>query len=120
MAFEDGFGAEVTARHDDGVTVELPIHAGLLNTPGILHGGMIATLADETAWHALQHQYGKRAEQTTTTELKVNYLRPIIGSKAVARAVVLKAGRTLCVSRVDIYDDQSRLGAVAMVTYMLL
>jgi uncharacterized protein (TIGR00369 family) len=52
--------------------------------------------------------------------LKVNYLRPIMGEKAVARAYLVRAGKTLCVSRVDILDDANQLAAIAIVTYMLL
>jgi len=56
----------------------------------------------------------------TTTELKVNYLRPIAGKKVIARVYVLRAGKTLSVTRVDLLDAQRRLSAIAIVTYMLL
>jgi len=90
-----------------------------MNSQGVLHGGLIASVADEAAWHALIHTY-KGRRNCTTTELKVNYLRPIVGSKVVARAYVLRAGKLLCVSRVDLFDPQKRLSAVGLVTYMLL
>lgn len=85
----------------------------------MLHGGITATIADEAAWHAIENYFGKPTN-CTTTELKVNYLRPITGEKAVARAYLVRAGKTLCVSRVDILDDASQLAAIAIVTYMLL
>jgi uncharacterized protein (TIGR00369 family) len=56
----------------------------------------------------------------TTTELKVNYLRPIAGKNVLARACVLRAGKTLSVTRVDLMDAERRLSAIAIVTYMLL
>jgi len=56
----------------------------------------------------------------TTTELKVNYLRPVAGKKVVARVYVLRAGKKLSVTRVDLLDAQKRLSAIAIVTYMLL
>jgi acyl-coenzyme A thioesterase PaaI-like protein len=37
-----------------------------------------------------------------------------------ARAYALRAGKTLFVSRVDMFDTQKRLSAVSVVTYMLL
>ena len=117
MAFENDLGLRVTRKHRDGVTVECPLRSGLLNSQGVLHGGVAASIADEAAWHAMLHQYGDRP--ATTAELKVNYLRPVAGTKVIARAYVLRAGKTLFVSRVDLFDSEKNLGAVALVTYML-
>ena len=44
---------------------------------------------------------------------------PVSGKKVIARAYVLRAGRTLFVSRIDLFDARKNLGAVAVVTYML-
>jgi uncharacterized protein (TIGR00369 family) len=119
MAFENDLGVRVTRRHKDGVTAECALREGLFNGTGAVHGGVIAAIADEAAWHANIHCLGKERPMTTT-ELKVNYLRPIGGKKVVARAVVLRAGRHLCVGRVDLFDDKRKLSAIAVVTYMLL
>lgn len=105
-------------KHRDGVTVECPIRSDLLNSTGVLHGGVIAAIADEAAWHAMLHAYGDRV--ATTTELKVNYLRPMAGKQVSARAYTLRAGKALHVSRVDLFDAHRKLSAVAVVTYMLL
>jgi acyl-coenzyme A thioesterase PaaI-like protein len=43
-----------------------------------------------------------------------------VGEKAIARAYLVRAGKTLCVSRIDIFDDARNLAAIAIVTYMLL
>lgn len=119
MAFEHSLLIRVARKHADGVTVECPLREELLNSTGVLHGGVTASIADEAAWHALIHAY--RGERPmTTTELKVNYLRPIAGKKVIARAYVLRTGKTLGVTRVDLFDAQRKLAAVAVVTYMLL
>jgi uncharacterized protein (TIGR00369 family) len=80
---------------------------------------VIASIADEVAWHAILHLMKEKAPMTTA-ELKVNYLRPIEGSKCTSRGYVLKLGRTLAVTRVDIFDARKRLAAHATVTYALL
>ena len=118
LAFEHSLEIRVTRKRRDGVTVECPLRTELLNSQGVLHGGITASIADEAAWHAMIHHYGDR--EATTAELKVNYLRPIAGEKVIARAHVLRAGKTLFVSRVDLYDTHKRLAGVALVTYMLL
>lgn len=119
MAFEHDLALRVTRKHRDGVTVECPLRDNLLNSTGVLHGGVTASIADEAAWHALIHAHQAHREMTTT-ELKINYLRPMAGKKVVARAYVLRAGKKLGVTRVDLFDQQRRLSAVAIVTYMLL
>lgn len=119
MGFSKMLGVRVTRKHKDGVTVECALHDGLLNSNRVAHGGAIAAIADEAAYHALEHHFQK-SRSSTTTELKVNYLLPLAGKKAIARAYLLRAGKTLCVSRVDIKDTQRRLTAVAIVTYMVL
>jgi uncharacterized protein (TIGR00369 family) len=118
LAFENDLGLKVTRKHKDGVTIELPLRDELLNAQGNLHGGVTASIADEAAWHAMISHYGER--NATTTELKVNYLRPIVGKKVIARAYMLKAGATLCVTRIDLFGSDKKLAAVAVVTYMLL
>jgi uncharacterized protein (TIGR00369 family) len=119
MPFENNLKLHVAERHADGVTVHFPLSPEFLNSNGVVHGGITATIADEAAWHAIEQHFGKPTN-CTTTELKVNYLRPITGEKAIARAYLVRAGKTLCVSRIDIFDDASRLAAIAIVTYILL
>jgi uncharacterized protein (TIGR00369 family) len=119
MPFENHLKLEVAERHADGVTVHFPLSPEFLNSQGVLHGGITATIADEAAWHAIELHFGKPTN-CTTTELKVNYLRPIMGAKAIARAYLVRAGKKLCVSRIDIFDDTNQLAAIAIVTYILL
>lgn len=119
MAFEHSLAIRVVRKHKDGVTIECPLRDEFLNSNRVVHGGVIASVADEAAWHAMLHAYHSE-RPATTTELKINYLRPIVGAKIVARAYALRAGKTLFVSRVDLFDVKKRLSAVGVVTYMLL
>jgi uncharacterized protein (TIGR00369 family) len=120
MSFENQLNPRVVRKHSDGVTVQVSLEDRYLNSQGVLHGGITASIADEAAWHALENHHGYGKRKSTTTELKVNYLRPIVGRKVLARAHLVRAGRTLQVSRVDIFDEKKNLAAVAIVTYILL
>ena len=119
MPFENNLNLRLAQKHDDGVTMEFDLLPHYLNSQGSLHGGVTASLADEAAWHAIENKFGYGARKSTTTELKVNYLLPIMGDKVIARAYLVRAGKTLCVSRVDIFDG-TKLAAIGIVTYMLL
>jgi uncharacterized protein (TIGR00369 family) len=119
MPFNKLIGLRVVRGHSDGVTLECKMRDELKNIAGMLHGGVAATLADAAVGIALaQHFDGRRP--CTTTDLKINYLRPIAHGKIVARSHLVRIGKNLCVGRVDLSDAQRKLAAVAIVTYMLL
>jgi acyl-coenzyme A thioesterase PaaI-like protein len=52
--------------------------------------------------------------------MKLNYLRPVVSGKITARARILRMGSTLCVGRVDLFNDAKELVGAALLTYMLL
>jgi uncharacterized protein (TIGR00369 family) len=119
MPFNKLVGIRVVRMHSDGVTVECAMRDELKNVAGVMHGGVTATLADASVGIALASHFGGR-RPCTTTDLKINYLRPIAHGKIVARSRLVRIGKTLCVGRVDMSDGQRKLAAVAIVTYMLL
>lgn len=120
MSFTEFLGIQVTERHSDGLTIECPLKDLYFNPDGSLHGGLIATIADEAMWFAIEDRF-QSSRHSTTTELKVNYLRPATGAaKLFGRTRLLKTGKTLCVGAVELIDDRGKLCAFATVTYMLL
>ncbi len=120
MNYTEFLGLRIAERHEDGVTIECALKDYYFNPDGSLHGGMIATIADEAVWFAIEDQMGS-SRYSTTTELKVNYLRAAKDTgKLFARARLLKTGKTLCVGSVELTDDRGALCAFATVTYMLL
>ena len=119
MPFNKLLGIHVLRYHSDGLTVECRVRDELLNSAGVLHGGVLATVADAAVGIALaRHFGGKRA--MTTIELKINYLRPVAQGKVLARARLLKVGTTICVGRVDVKDTTGKVVGAALVSYMLL
>jgi len=82
-----------------------------------LHGGVIATLVDVAAGFGSMAHYN---QPVTTVEMKVSFFVPVTGRKVSARSRILRAGRTLCVTQVEVHNDAGKLAAAAMVTYMVL
>ncbi|MGD0300226.1 MAG: PaaI family thioesterase [Bryobacteraceae bacterium] len=119
MPFNKLIGLRVARLHSDGITLECAMRDELKNIAGMMHGGVAATLADAAVGIALARHFGGR-RPCTTTDLKINYLRPIAHGKIVARSHLVRIGKNLCVGRVDMKDAQRKLAAVAIVTYMLL
>ena len=119
MPFNKLVGIRVVRRHSDGVTIVCAMSDRLRNSAGVMHGGVFTTVADAAVGIGLaSHFEGRRP--VTTTEMKINYLRPIADGKLVARSHLLRIGKRLCVGRVDMFDAKRQLAAVAIVTYMLL
>ena len=119
MPFNSWIGIRLAGVHADGVTIECKLRDELLNASGVLHGGVTATMADVAVGIAIAHHLG-RPRAATTVEMKLNYLRPVIHGKIVARARLLRVGQSICCGSVSLYDGAKQLVGSALVTYMLL
>lgn len=119
MHFHEYLGVRLVEEHDDGVTVELPLREEFSNSDGYLHGGVTAALIDDALGIAVHKRVGPD-RRGTTTEMKVNYLRPAHTGVLRARARIIKAGRTLVVGDVNVYDQDERHIAVGLLSYMLI
>ena len=119
MPFNKLVGIRIVHRHSDGVTIACPMSDHLRNSAGVMHGGVLATVADAAVGIGLASHFGG-GRPITTTEMKINFLRPIQDGKIVARSHLLRIGKRLCVGRVDMFDAKRELAAVALVTYILL
>ena len=118
-AFNHLIGVELLRIHRDGVTLRCQVRKELLNSAGVLHGGVAASLADAAVGSALHHHYPER-RPFTTVELKINYFRPVSEGCLVARSRLLRVGSSISVGQVDLTDGQRRDVGVAICTYMFL
>lgn len=118
MSFNNLLGIRLAELHADGISITCKVRPELMNSAGVLHGGVTATMADAAMGIAIATRLGRVA--ATTVEMKLNYLRPVSGGKVTARARILKMGSTLCIGRVDLVNDAGELVGVALLTYMLL
>jgi uncharacterized protein (TIGR00369 family) len=72
-----------------------------LQHDGIVHGGVLATLAD-TAVAMAGHTLVAAGERVVTVEFKISYLRPALAEPLVCRGRVLRPGRSITSSEADI------------------
>lgn len=93
-------GIEFGSYHDDGVTLTLPVAPGHLNGAGVVHGGVLLTLADAALGFGIARAVGGRC---TTAEIKINYLRPVFKGVLSARSRIIRKGRKLVVARAEIH-----------------
>jgi uncharacterized protein (TIGR00369 family) len=95
-----------------------PFRAELAQQHGFFHAGALTTLADTAAGYAAFTLMLEGAA-VLTAEFKTNFLRPGRGAAAVARAEVLKPGRTLMTVRADGFCAPEDGGAGELAATML-
>jgi uncharacterized protein (TIGR00369 family) len=95
-------GARLALVAPGVVEITLPYRADLLQQNGYLHAGIITTIADSACGYAA-YTLMPAGSNVLSVEFKVNLLRPAQGETFVARAEVIKAGRTLTVVRADVF-----------------
>ena len=95
-------GATLSLVEPGVVEITLPYRADLAQQHGYLHAGVIATIADSACGYAA-YSLMPAGSEVLSVEFKVNLLRPAQGASFVARAEVIKAGRTLTVVRADVF-----------------
>lgn len=96
------------------VEISLPYRKDLGQQHGYLHAGIVTTIADSACGYAALSLMPAGSE-VLSVEFKVNLLRPAQGARFVARAEVIKAGRTLTVVRADVHahSNEGSAGLIA-------
>lgn len=116
--FSTFMGARLTSLEPGSAVLELPLRDELRQQHGFAHGGVLSYLADNALTFA-----GGSAMQApvVTSEFKINYVRPAVGTRLIARARTVHAGRRQAVCHCDIYvrtetGEEETLVAVAQGT----
>ena len=109
-------GAELTGFSPGNAELTITIADRLKQQHGFLHGGVISYAAD----NALTFVGGSvLGPAVVTSEYKINYLKPVIGNKLIARATVVYASKTQAVCRCDLYaasEGEENLCAISQGT----
>jgi uncharacterized protein (TIGR00369 family) len=114
--FSNLLGAELTRLEEDCAELQVQLRADLLQQSGFAHGGVVCYLADNALTYAGGLALGSAV---VTSEFKINYVRPAIGQRAIARAQVVHAGKRQAVCRCDVFvrdAGEEKLVATALGT----
>lgn len=109
-------GFDVESVHDGRAIFRLDVRPRHKQIHGVVHGGILAALADTTAAIAAYTSV-PRGVELATLELKINYLEPVPGGRVKADARVLRAGRNFIVTECEIYNESGSLAAKALLTF---
>ena len=119
VPFAHLIGIELGEFERGAATLHLTVRDSLRQNRGVVHGGVTASLIDTASAFAILTLL-EPDQSTTTIDLTIHYLRPLLEGKATAHARVLRAGRRLIVVTVDVQDEAGKLVATALTSYLRL
>ncbi|ASK21890.1 PaaI family thioesterase [Halomonas sp. N3-2A] len=108
-------GTKLEAFEARSAELSLEIRDDLKQNNGFAHGGVVSYLADNCITFAGASVLGS----CVTSEYKVNYVRPAIGDKLIARSTVLYSGKRQATCECKVYaqaDGEEKLVAVSLGT----
>ena len=113
------FGYELDSIGDGKAVMSLRVMDRHLQIHGVVHGGVLASLADTAGAMATYPQL-PRGTRLATVEMTINYLEAVDRGPIIAEARVLRLGRTLAVTECEIKDAQGKLAAKSLLTFAIL
>lgn len=109
-------GLYIVEAKENYVKIGVDITEKSLNPFGIVHGGLIYTLADSAMGIAL----ATTGRSGVTLNSTIDYLTPGKGEKLFADTEIVKDGKSIVVFRVNIKDENDTLVSVASGTYYII
>lgn len=119
VPFAKLLGIEVDSVEPGRAVLSMKLRDDLMRNHGIAHGGAIATLIDSAMAIAIMAQLAEN-EQTVTVDLTIHYLRPISEGTAKASARIVRAGKKVITVSAELFDQNEKLSATAISTYLRL
>lgn len=112
------FGFDLEAAEPGRAVLSMKVRAKHKQVHGVVHGGVLAGLADTAAGLAIYSAL-PRGTRLATIEMKINYLEPVHAGRLLAEARLLRKGRNFAVAECDVRDSASRLVATALLTFSI-
>ncbi len=102
--------------------IHVPHWDGIEQQHGFVHGGVVGMIADSAAGYAAMTVVPAGAS-VLTVEYKMNLVAPADGEKLIARGQVVRSGRTLIVTKAEVFalqDGKETLCALMQQTIMVM
>jgi 1,4-dihydroxy-2-naphthoyl-CoA hydrolase len=120
MPFAATIGSELLEADPTRVRARVAWDESRCTAGGMLHGGVLMSLADSAAALCAFMNLPEGASGTTTVESKSNFLRGVREGSVTATSTPLHKGRRFVVVETELRDDQDRLVAKVTQTQAVL
>ncbi len=115
-------GAEITTLIPGECDIRVPHRPELTQQHGFFHAGVTAAIADSASGYAA-YSLMPSNYSVLTVEYKINLMAPAAGELLIARARVVRSGKTLKICTADVFamkDGKETLCATTLSTIMAL
>ncbi|HOP48790.1 MAG TPA: thioesterase family protein [Desulfobacteraceae bacterium] len=133
IPFNKVLGLKVDSISYESVKISFQMRHDLLGhyNRGMLHGGAISSVIDVAGGLAAlmgvqQKMSGESLEarlakfgSVSTIDVRVDFLRPGTGKWFVATAYVLRTGKKIAVTRIELHNDKNQMIAVGTGSYVV-
>jgi uncharacterized protein (TIGR00369 family) len=113
------FGLQLEAAEPGRALLRMPVRRRHKQVHGVVHGGVIAALAD-TAGGLAVYMSVPRGTRVATVEMKINYLEAVEQGTLTAEARVIRLGKNFAVVESDVRDAGARLVSKALMTFSMV
>ena len=133
LPFNKVLGLSIERMSSEGVRVAFGMKPELIGNyvRGVLHGGVISSVLDvsggimasagvlmKMAGHPLG-EIEKRLATVGTIDLRIDFLRPGSGKHFISNSSIMRAGRRVTVTRMELTNNENLLIAVGTGTYVV-
>ena len=107
-------GAEFVKADPAAGTVEIAFHPDetMLNPLGMVQGGFVAVMLDDTMGPTLIAMTGGKMIPSSI-DLNISFIRPVKPGRVIARGRVIRLGRPVAFLEAELYDTENKLLARA-------
>ena len=113
-------GAQMLVVEPGYTEIHLPFKAEICQQHGYIHGGVVGMIADSAAGYAASTLTAADTA-VLTVEYKINLLAPAAGQWLIAEGSVVRHGRTLIVTRAEVFAiDQQRRTVCAIMQQTII
>ena len=116
--FGKWFGLRRIEQEDGRTLYELEVTPNMTNKRGVAHGGVTASLLD-TALGAAVVSGIKKEEWCATTQLSIQFRRPVRLGKVYGHGRMINRGRHAAYAEGEIVDEKGKVLAVAHGTWYI-
>lgn len=110
--------SQIEGLTENDITLRMPFRKDLMRAGGTISGPALMALADTAAYFVTLAHAGPQVASAATANLDIHFLARPKPADITATATMLRLGRRLAVTKVDLYSD-AELVAHSTVTYAL-
>jgi len=118
--FDKGIGLVFTKVEEDVIEAEIPVTENLLQSYGLVHGGVYAGIVEALSSTGAAVYAWPRGQTTVGIENATSFLRAVRSGVLRARGVPLQRGRRTQVWEVVVRDAEDRVAATGRVRMLCL